>query len=180
MEKNIWGWVVGALIIGGLIGYFAAPATRQAQRQEAPAVTAKGEENKALARGIFEAVDTGNLDGMDALFSEDYVFHLAGNPPLNRQAHRQLVESLRGGLPDVKHTIEAQVAEGDWVSTRGFFEATHKGELLGIKATGKPVKVTFIQIVRFADGKIAEEWINFDQLGLLQQIGVFPAPAPSR
>jgi len=176
MEKNIWGWVIGAFVIGGIVGYVIAPATRQAQ--QAPQPTANVEQNKALARRVFEETDKGNLAAFDELFTDDYLFHFPGNPkPLNKEEHKQFVVAFRAAFPDVKHTVEDQVAEGDKVTSRGFFKATHKGEFQGIKATDKPVEVTFTLTNRFVSGKIAEEWVHFDSAGLLQQVGVIPPPA---
>jgi predicted ester cyclase len=66
------------------------------------------------------------------------------------------------------------IAEGDKVTMRYGWRATHQGELMGIPATGKQVTTSGISILRVADGKIAEQWDNFDNLGMLQQIGVVP------
>jgi predicted ester cyclase len=74
-------------------------------------------------------------------------------------------------------TFEDQIAEGDKVASRWTMRGTHTGELLGIAPTGKQATMTGIVISRLAGSTIAEEWENFDQLGLLQQLGVIPSPA---
>lgn len=175
MEKNFWVWVIGALVIGLLVGHFVAPATKPAQMEQSQ-VSATSEANKAVVQGLFGDVDRADLDAMDNRLSSDYVFHFAGNPAMDKAGHRQLVTALRTGFPDIKHTIEAQFVDGNMVSTRGYFEGTHNGVFQGAQPTGKRVKVTFIFVERIADGKIAEEWVNLDSAGLLQQIGALPSP----
>jgi predicted ester cyclase len=69
------------------------------------------------------------------------------------------------------------IGEGDKVVVRVTARGTHQGQLMGIVPTGKHVAVTGIGIYRIADGKVAEAWVNRDLLGLLQQLGAFPAPA---
>jgi steroid delta-isomerase-like uncharacterized protein len=66
------------------------------------------------------------------------------------------------------------VSEGDRVTTYKTFNGTHQGEFMGVPATGRPVSIRVIDIVRFADGKITEHWNVVDVAGLLQQLGAFP------
>jgi predicted ester cyclase len=80
------------------------------------------------------------------------------------------------GLPDLRVTIEELVAEGDKVAVRRSYAGTHRGELLGIPATGKQVRLGGISIFRLAGGRIAEQWEQLDRLALLQQLGVVPTP----
>ena len=82
----------------------------------------------------------------------------------------------RTAFPDLRLTIEAQVSEGDLVVTRWKASGTHQGELFGIAPTGKQATVTGISLTRVSGGKIAEDWTNWDTLGLLQQLGAVPAP----
>ena len=82
----------------------------------------------------------------------------------------------RIAFPDVHFTIDDLIAEGERVVIRWTVTGTHKGELQGIAPTGKHVTVTGMVMSRFVKGKVEEDWINFDALGLLQQLGVVPAP----
>jgi steroid delta-isomerase-like uncharacterized protein len=91
--------------------------------------------------------------------------------PVARDAFRQLVAARRAAFPDIHVTVEDQVAEGDKVSTRRTWQATHQGPYRGIAASGKRVKWSQISIVRFADGKIVEDWAVADELSILQQLG---------
>ena len=70
---------------------------------------------------------------------------------------------------------EDEIAEGDKVASRYTFRGTHQGELMGISPTGKQVTVTGMIINRIVNGKSEEGWLNFDALGMLQQLGVIPS-----
>jgi len=137
------------------------------------------EENKALVRRfVEEAVNKGNLTILDELVASDYVYHGPNGPQFRGpEGYKQLVTMYRTAFPDLRMTTEDMVAEGDKVVTRFSAQGTHRGELMGIAPTGKPVAVTGIFILRFANRKFVEEWENFDTLGMMQQLGVIPAPA---
>ena len=83
---------------------------------------------------------------------------------------------LRTVLPDSHHTIEDLIAEGDKVVTRFRVTGTHRGEFLGVPATGKPINVTGMWIHRLENGHIVEgrQWGQWDALGFLQQVGAVP------
>ena len=136
------------------------------------------EQNKALMRrGIEEVWNGGNFDVVDELIAGDYVGH---QPPIENHGPagvKRYFAMLREAFPDIHFTIEDQIAEGDRVVTRWAARATHLGVYQGIPPTGKPGTVTGITINRVADGKVVEGWTNLDSLGMLQQLGVIPAPA---
>jgi predicted ester cyclase len=139
------------------------------------------EENKALVRRWFEETDQGNDTIVDELCAPDYVDH---SPPLpgmgeGSQGVKNANAALRAAFPDTVHLIEEQIAEGDKVVTRLRGRATFTGEILGIPPTGEAVEITGIAIHRIAEGKLVEHWANADQLGLLQQLGALPTPAPA-
>ncbi len=135
------------------------------------------EENKAIVRRFFEETSRGNLDVLDELMSENYVDHnLPPGLPPGREGQRRLIRSYLQAFPDLRFTIEELIAEGDKVVTRGRYQGTLQGELLGIPPTGKQVNVALIDIVRVADGKLVEHWIAADTLGLLQQLGALLIP----
>jgi steroid delta-isomerase-like uncharacterized protein len=136
-------------------------------------------DNKAIARRFFELFSQGDLDTIEQeLLAPDMVAHQQGAPgPLDRAAFRQVGELLRAAFPDLNVAIEDQIAEGTTVVTRSVLRGTHTGPLQGIPPTGRPVAISGISITRIANGKIVERWEEFDQMGMLQQIGVVPAPA---
>lgn len=137
------------------------------------------EENKALVRRQFEAIwDGGNLAVIDELYAPNYVNHDPANPEQagGPGGFKQRVSLYRTAFPDLHLTIEDQVAEGDKVVTRWTASGTHKGDLMGTPPTGKSASVTGMLISRIEGGKFVEEWVNWDTLGLLQQVGAIPAP----
>jgi len=87
-----------------------------------------------------------------------------------------LLRGFIGALPDLHATERDIVAEGSLVAVRLTVAATHKGELLGIAATGRPVKWDAVDVYRLADGKIAEEWAADDILAILNQVGAYTPP----
>lgn len=136
------------------------------------------EENKALARRMVEAWNRGDLAALDDLIAPDYVFHDPADPALPpgpRGAKAQLT-AFRAAFPDLRLTIEAEIAEGAMVVQRLSITGTHRGPFAGVPPTGKRVTTSSIEVLRVEQGKIAEHWDELDMMGLLQQLGAFPAP----
>jgi predicted ester cyclase len=129
------------------------------------------EENKALVRREQEELwnHTGNLDAAEDLFA-----------PEQAGAARQEAADFRRGFPDVVSTIEDLIAEGDKVAARWRARATHRGEYVGVPATGREVEFTGISVYRIEGDRIAESWTVEDELGLMRQIGAVPEPGQSR
>jgi steroid delta-isomerase-like uncharacterized protein len=140
------------------------------------------EENKTLVRRSFEEVfNQGNLDAVEEIFASDYVLHDPTSPEEIRgtEGMKQYVSMYRTAFPDLQQTIEDQFAEGEKVATRLTGRGTHQGELMGIPPTGNRVEAPGIVINRISSGKIAESWANYDAMGMMQQLGVIPAPGQS-
>jgi steroid delta-isomerase-like uncharacterized protein len=136
------------------------------------------EDNKALVRRFFEEVlNEKRVDRADELVAPDYLDHAAvpGQAP-GLEGAKQRWAMYFAAIPDLHTTIDDMVAEGDRVVVRYTGEGTQKGELLGIPPTGKRFRASGICIYRLAEGKIAENWEQDDLLGLMQQLGVVPAP----
>jgi len=133
-------------------------------------------ENMANARRMLgEVWSQGKLELVDALVDTNYVFHDPMAPGVRGpEGLKQLVSMYRIGYPDLKFTIEDQLADGDKVVNRWSCAGTHQGELMGIPATGKYTTTSGISITRFEGGKAVEEWTRWDALGWLQQLGVIP------
>ena len=137
------------------------------------------EENKDLVRRFYEEVfNKKNLAEVNTFVDPRIVEHdLPPSLPVGSEGTRQFIGMYLAAFPDLYLTAEDIIAEGDRVVVRLIYRGTHRGELMGIPPTGKQVTVTGIQLMRIADGRIAENWINFDALGMLQQLGVIPAMA---
>ena len=137
-------------------------------------------QNAATYRRWFdEGCSQGNVDLADELYSAEYVTHALGPqfaPTL--EGLKMFIRALRQGLPDLRCPMEEVVAEGERVAGRFSLRGTHTGTLLGIPATGQQVNAGVMVIARFDErGKWVEDWACWDQLGMLQQLGVIPAPA---
>jgi steroid delta-isomerase-like uncharacterized protein len=117
-----------------------------------------------------------NWTTIDALLAPDIVFHNASRTIQGREAYKQFILMYFTAFPDAYVTIEDMIAEGDKVAWRYTATGTHQGDLFGIPPTGKSASVPGLVILRYAGGKVAEQWVNFDALGLMQQLGVIPPP----
>jgi predicted ester cyclase len=136
------------------------------------------EQNKAVFRRLMDEIfNDGKLDLIEEVISPDWVNIDPTLPPLRgHEGARQLVTLWRNGFPGFTIEIEDMVAEGDKVAARFSFTGKHTGEFLGIPPTGKDVHGTGTGIFRFENGKDVEHQVNFDALGVLQQLGVVPVP----
>src|SRR5437773_4145834 len=137
------------------------------------------EVNKALVQKWVDQVlntrDVSDQSPAYQLVAADFVGHFPGQPPIEGlEAFRQFGAAYFSAFPDLQITPEDLIAEEDKVTMRYGWRGTHKGELMGIPPTGKQVIASGISILRVADGKIAEQWDSFDNLGMLQQLGVIP------
>jgi steroid delta-isomerase-like uncharacterized protein len=131
------------------------------------------ERNKAVLRRFIEEMDKGNLDIVDEILTPDYICHLQGGAvTLDREAHKTSLKAFYKAFPDYHHRIEDLIAEGDKVVLRVTDLATHDRDFQGLPATGKKISISAMYICRFADGRIAEAWMDADLLGFYRQIGV--------
>jgi steroid delta-isomerase-like uncharacterized protein len=138
------------------------------------------ESNKALSRRLLdEAFNAGNIDVVDELVTTDFVNHDAAMPEamIGPDAAKASIKGYRSAFPDLRLTIEEQIADDEAVATRWSAKGTHQGDLMGMTPTGKQATVTGITIDKIVDGRIAESWTNWDTLGMLQQLGVVPVLA---
>jgi len=135
------------------------------------------ESQKAAIRRFYdEVMGQGKLEVLDELVAPSYVEHsVQPGMPANKEGLAQIVTMLRSAFPDLKFTIEDELAEGDRAVCRTTLRATHLGDFMGIPASNRKIEVTGIDIVRFGpDGKALEHWANQDDFGMMQQLGVIP------
>ena len=134
------------------------------------------EENKAIIRRLYEEfLNQGNVNTFDELVSSDVVEHEEmGDLPPGAEGVKQFFAMFRAAFPDLRVSIGALIAEEDVVVARGTWNATHKGEFMGVPPSGKSVTFGVIDIFRIANGKVMEHWGQSDNLGLMQQIGAIP------
>jgi len=136
------------------------------------------EENKAVVRRFFEELlSTDNFAVADEILSPGFRFYFAGSPePLALEHYKEFLRARRAAFPDRRFLVEDMIAEGDKVSARFTMHGTHKGDLRGIAPTGKEVTVTGIDMIRLAVGKMVEDRVEVDQLGMMQQLGAIASP----
>ncbi len=134
------------------------------------------EQNKATMRRIFESLNAHDPDALEEVIATNFVEHNTppGQDP-SLEGVKQQISMLFTAFPDVQFMLDDLIAEGDKVVARARMTGTQQGEFMGIPATGKQVTQTGIQIVRIARGKVVESWLQVDNLGLMQQLGVIPA-----
>ena len=135
------------------------------------------EQNKALLHRIFEeGMNQNNTAVFDELVAPNYVnYGFPGLPP-GPEGFKIAVNMFVSAFPDFRVTIEDTMADGDKVASRGLFTGTHEAAFQGIPPTGKRISVSYMDIWRIENGRFVENWVVLDMLGLMQQLGVVPAP----
>jgi steroid delta-isomerase-like uncharacterized protein len=142
-----------------------------------PFITAQLDKNKDIARQMVEAVNNRDYEIMDELFVPDFIRHCQATPDLNIQSLEEMKEFLKGDLkvfPDSHIEEEMLIAEGDLVAGLFTFTATQEGAMGPFPATGKKIDLKYLGFLRFEDGKIAEMWVEWDNMSILAQLGHFP------
>ncbi|NLD37231.1 MAG: ester cyclase [Desulfatiglans sp.] len=115
------------------------------------------EDNKKLVQRYIEAANTGNVDNLDQYISPDYVEALdPERKKIGVEGAREHITGVRKTFPDLHLIIEKQIAEGEWVVSCITARATHIGEWLGMKPTGKKVEITTVNVDKVVNGKIVE------------------------
>ena len=137
------------------------------------------EQNKAVARRFLDASAAGDPATFKDLLSPDFVAHLATGPQ-NSEVFLQHNNVFTMAFSDRHFTVKDQVAEGDKVVTRATWWGTHSGNFQGLPPTGKQIAINAILIERIKYGQIAEHWSKFDQLSMMQQLGLVPPPQASK
>src|SRR5438445_5984935 len=128
------------------------------------------EENKTIVRQFYdEVVNKGNINMIDKIAATNYVDHTAppGIPP-GKEGEKLWFKMIRAAFPDGRTTIDDIIAEGDKVVVRATMKGTHKGEFMGIPATGKQVTISGIDVTRFVNGKSTEHWRSEEHTSELQ------------
>lgn len=133
-------------------------------------------ENKAIARKFIQMMEFGDASVADEILAPDFISHSTPDASASIERVKTTANMMKTAMPDAKASIEFQVAEGDKVVNHYTWSGTHQGDLFGIPATGKKVGWTVTSTFRIAGGKIREAWLNWDQWGLAEQIGMVRTP----
>jgi predicted ester cyclase len=164
-----------ALILCFMVGCQDKEAMAELEAMKAQAEVE--EQNKALIKQYFAELDRGVLEDVDS-FADKYIsfkciWHFPGGVNISGiEAIKEYIVGANTSFPDLVHTIDDIIAEGEKVAYRITARGTHKEEFMGIKPTGNEITATGEGICRVLDGKIVEWWMESDYLSLMQQFGM--------
>jgi steroid delta-isomerase-like uncharacterized protein len=142
------------------------------------------DENKAVVQRWFsDVVSRGDMHSLDEICAVchpqfEMVRGVVEPAPQGIDGLKDLIASLRTAFPDLSATVDEQVAEGDKVVSRVTMSGTHEGEFMGAPATGKSFTIPGVSIWEVIDGQLISEWVSWDSMSMMQQLGLAPAPAP--
>ncbi len=145
----------------------------------APFVTAQPDINKEIAAQMINAINDRDYDLLDEIMASDLVRHCQATPNLNIRSLNEFKEFLKDDLktfPDSHITTEMLISEGDLVAGYHTYSGTQKGAMGPFQPTNKKADLKYLGILRIEDGKIAEMWVEWDNMAFLTQLGHFPPP----
>ncbi len=132
---------------------------------------------KERVRRLFEeAVNGDDASVADELLSDDYVNHDFGGPG-GRESFKQVMAQFRGAFPDLRIEVEHRIAEANAVAQVGRWSGTHRGDFMGMSATGRRATIRVMDFVRLRDGVVVDHWNIVDVAGLMQQLGLMGGDA---
>ncbi|MBV9278940.1 MAG: ester cyclase [Chloroflexi bacterium] len=135
------------------------------------------QQSAAVVRHLFEeGLNQRNTAVFDEVLAPNYVNYDFPAPTPGPEGFKQVMAMFFHAFPDIHEVSEDVISEGDKVAVRGRFTGTHGGEFMGIPATGKQVRVSYIGMYPVENGQIVENWVQMDLLGMMQQLGVAPRP----
>lgn len=138
------------------------------------------EANKNLVRQFAATIDAEECDALDALVTEDIHRHSRATTEMpeigSREEFKRFEQALHTSFSAGRVTYEMMVAEGDMVAAYATFTGANTGPLGDLPATGRSVEVKFLAMFRIEQGKIAEIWVEWDNVSRLAQLGLFPPP----
>ena len=130
------------------------------------------EENKKIHRRVYEEVwNKGNLDVVDEIFDDNYIYRLIPQPRVT-EFYKAMYDDFAGAFTDFHCEIEDIIAGGDKVMVRTTITGKHIREFWGVAPTGKQISVTEIAVVLIKGSKIVEEWDSPDMFNMMQQLGL--------
>ena len=143
----------------------------------APTLSAEtAEQRKAVAKRVFDEIfNQGRFEVADEIYAKDFVNH-GVTRDIGLKEDQDAARGWRSAFPDLKMKVDRMLVDGEFVTVIWSGEGTNTGEGNGLPATGKKLKGRGITIWRISGGKIREEWSEFDQLQILQQLGLMPLP----
>lgn len=132
------------------------------------------EQAKTTAIRFLEEQDRLRGGPADDLCADGYTAHLASFPAMGLAGHKEFSAAFYAGFPDLKHRVDEVIAEGDRVAVRFRVTGTNTESFMGDPASGRPIEFDGLALMTVASGQVTELWGQFDQMGVLQQIGASP------
>jgi steroid delta-isomerase-like uncharacterized protein len=136
------------------------------------------DDNKTIVRQLYEEVwNKRRLELVDEIISPSHALHDANlfDSAIGPEAYKRQVTRFITAFPDLRFSVEDVFGEKEKLAVAWTISGTHKGEFMGIPASGKRVSVDGITLNHIVNGKIMDSYISWDALGLMQQLGVVPA-----
>lgn len=133
------------------------------------------EANKVLARQVIATFNSGDVESLKDMFTNDFVWHFSSTITMNKEQFLAFTHSIKEPFPDFAFTIEDIVAETDKVVVRFIATGTHQGVFQGLAPTHKRFSIIGFGQYHITNGKISEGWELLDELGELRQLGIIPA-----
>lgn len=161
----------------GSVLFVIIPLIILASLRCAPAVDGQAEKNKAVVMQAFDALSNHEYDKLDQYIAQDYHRYCQATPEAVVESLDDFKALLSGwdqAFPDAKMTIDLIAAEGDLVAFYGPFTGTNEGAMGQFPATGKTMVSETAGFHRLENGKIVETWVTWDNLAVLNQLGLFP------
>ena len=131
---------------------------------------------KTILQAYDELYSKGDIEAIPKYYTNDYIWHGPGGDDIvGHEGLRQMMETFREAFPDLSIPNLMLISDGEMAASQWAPTGTHKGSFAGVAPTGKLIKATATVIHRLVEGKIAEEWEDFDMYGILNQMGAIPS-----
>jgi steroid delta-isomerase-like uncharacterized protein len=132
-----------------------------------------------MARRMYdEMFGQGNVDLIDELLHDDFVEHEAmPGMPTGKDAPKAMTAMIRESFPDLRVEVDDTIEEGNKLAVRCRFIGTHRGEWMGVPATGRSIEVNVMDVLEFEGDKVIAHWGVMDSAGMMEQLGVGGPPA---
>ena len=133
------------------------------------------DDNKAVIRRMFAALDAHDLDLIEQeLVDPGYHLHFDSMPEMDKARAVPFFRAFVTGFPDISHTLEEMIAEGDRVGCRLTVRGTNTADFMGMPATNRSIEVNSINMIRLKDGRLVDHQVNSDGVGMMRQLGLIP------
>ncbi len=148
-----------------------------------PCLADQAADNVQIVKDMTQAINDRNLDALSNFIAADVLRHSNATPGVNVTNLQEFIEFLKADLaacPDAQQEIDIIFGSGDKVAVRAIYRGTQTGQMGPFPPSGKRMELPFIGILRLENGKIAEIWVEWDNMSALSQLGHFPPPPPEK